>query len=59
MNEVSKISEYFSELQAKTIRYTTKVSEDIQRIIAELDSGERRVCTQFGEEWVVVRRFLV
>jgi 2,3,4,5-tetrahydropyridine-2-carboxylate N-succinyltransferase len=53
MNEVSKISEYFSELQAKTIRYTTKVSEDIQRIIAELDSGERRVCTQFGEEWVV------
>ena len=53
MNEVSKISEYFSELQAKTIRYTTKVSEDIQRIIAELDSGERRVCTKFGEEWVV------
>jgi 2,3,4,5-tetrahydropyridine-2-carboxylate N-succinyltransferase len=53
MNEVSKISEYFSELQAKTIRYTTKVSEDVQRIIAELDSGERRVCTKFGEEWVV------
>ncbi len=53
MNEVSKISEYFAELQAKTIRYTAKVSEDIQRIIAELDSGERRVCTKFGEEWVV------
>ncbi len=53
MNDISKISEYFAELQAKTIRYTVKVSEDIQKVIAELDSGERRVCTKIGDEWIV------
>jgi len=53
MNEVSKIDEYFSELQAKTIRYTTKVSEDIHKVISQLDSGKLRVCTKIDDEHIV------
>ena len=53
MAEITKISEYFAELQAKTIRYTAKVSDDIQKIISQLDSGSLRVCAKFGDEFVI------
>ena len=53
MEGPSKISEYFVELQAGTIRYTAKVLEDIHKVVAEIDSGTKRVCNKIEDEWVV------
>jgi 2,3,4,5-tetrahydropyridine-2-carboxylate N-succinyltransferase len=53
MTEQSKISEYFAEMQNKTIRYTAKVSEEISKFVAEIDSGRRRVANKIENSWVV------
>jgi len=53
MTEKSKISEYFEELQANTIRYTSKISDDIQKHISELNNGTKRICNKVDNEWLV------
>lgn len=53
MSEKSKISEYFEELQTKTIRYTPKVTEEIQKYIFELNNGAKRVCEKLQDKWIV------
>jgi 2,3,4,5-tetrahydropyridine-2-carboxylate N-succinyltransferase len=53
MSEQSKISEYFEELKAKTIRYTPKVTEEIQKHIFELNIGAKRVCNKVNDSWIV------
>lgn len=47
------ISEYFVEMQNKTIRYTPKVTEEICKIISDLDSGKKRVANKVEDLWIV------
>ncbi len=53
MTEQSKISEYFAEMQSKTIRYTAKVAEEISKFVAEIDSGKKRIANKIENSWVV------
>lgn len=53
MAEMTKISEYFEELQNKTIRYTTKVCDEIHKCVSDLNLGIRRVCNKVENEWVI------
>lgn len=53
MPEITKISEYFEELQNKTIRYTPRVCDAIYQCISELNAGTVRVCDKIQNEWVI------
>ena len=53
MTEQSKISEYFAEMQSKTIRYTAKIAEEISKFVAEIDSGKKRIANKIENSWVV------
>ncbi|MFT4967660.1 MAG: 2,3,4,5-tetrahydropyridine-2-carboxylate N-succinyltransferase [Candidatus Deianiraeaceae bacterium] len=53
MEASSKISEYYQEMQGKVIRYTAKITEEINSVVADIDSGKRRVANKIDESWVV------
>lgn len=53
MQGKSLISQYFEDLQNKVIRYTSKIADDIQTIIADLDSGKRRVVSKIDTDYHV------
>lgn len=53
MKEKTLISQYFEDLQNKTIRYTSKIADEINTIIYDLDCGAKKIVTKIDDEYQV------